>query len=93
MPLQRHFTYVHPRERMTRKLWNFENYFLPSQTHLPVVIMTAGILSEVIVLLRKLLGCSGKFVITICNLYMLYLCAQVHIAWFDREYIYIYRKK
>ena len=21
---------------------------------------------------------------------MLYLCAQVHIAWFDREYIYIY---
>ena len=22
---------------------------------------------------------------------MLYLCAQVHIAWFDREYIYIYK--
>ena len=33
---------------------------------------------------------SGKFVITICTLYILYLCAQVHTAWFDREYIYIY---
>ena len=29
---------------------------------------------------------SGKFVITICTLY---ICAQVHIVWFDREYIYI----
>ena len=54
--LQRHFIFVHPRVRRTRNFWNLRNYFLPSQTHLPVVTLTAGILFEVIVLLRKLLG-------------------------------------
>ena len=58
--LQRYFTQVHLRERKTRKPWNLGNYFLPSQTHLPVVILTAGISFEVIVLLRKLLGKINK---------------------------------
>ena len=43
-------------QRTRRKLWNLGYYFLPSQTYLLVVILTAGILLEVIVLLRKLLG-------------------------------------
>ena len=51
--LQRYFNYVHLLERRTRKLWNLGNYFLSSQNHLPVVILTVGILFEVIVLFRK----------------------------------------
>ena len=58
--LQRYFTSVHPRQIRTRKLWNLENYFLPSKTHLPVIILTAGILFEVIVLLRNFLGKNNK---------------------------------
>ena len=53
---ERHFTYVHPRERRTRNLWNVGNNFLPSQTHLTVVILTSGILFEAIVFQLKLLG-------------------------------------
>ena len=58
--LQLYFTYVHPRDRRTRKLWNLGNYFLPSQTHLTVVILAAGIFFEAIVLLRQLLGKKNK---------------------------------
>ena len=53
---------VHPREKKSRKLWNFRNCFFPSQTHLLVVILTAAILFEVIVLLRKLLRKKKKSV-------------------------------
>ena len=41
--------------KKTRKLGKFGNYFLPSETHLPVVILTTVILFQVIALLRKLL--------------------------------------
>ena len=64
---------VHPREKKSRKLWNFRNCFFPSQTHLLVVILTAAILFEVIVLLRKLLrkknkisGSSASFFTILC---------------------------
>ena len=51
---------VHPCERRARKIWNLGNYFLLSQTHLSVVILTANILSEVIALLREILGKYNK---------------------------------
>ena len=58
--LQWYFTQVNPRERRTGKIWKFGNYFLPCQTHLSFVILTADILFKVIVLLRKLLGKNNK---------------------------------
>ena len=43
-----------------RKLLNFVIYFRFNQTHPPVVILTADILFEVIVFLRKLLRENNK---------------------------------
>ena len=58
--LQQYFPQLHPRERKTRKLWNLGNYFLPSPTHLLVIILTASILFEGTVRLRELFGKSNK---------------------------------
>ena len=58
--IQRRFTYIPPHEKRTRKLRNLGIFFLSSQTHLPVVILTAGILFKVTVLLQKLLEKNNK---------------------------------
>ena len=54
--LQPHFIYAQSCVRRTRKLWNLGNYFRPSEIHLQVAILTAGILFKVIVLPGRLLG-------------------------------------